>query len=113
MIKWRPSYKVTCLVLLSCSTMIVGLCTVELYLPESQSLKEKRQVLLSLKDRLREKFNVSVAEVGDQELWQKAVLGMACVANEQQHVNRVLDQGLNLIRSVPTVDLLKFQIEFL
>ena len=93
--------------------MIVGLCTVELYLPESQSLKEKRQVLLSLKDRLREKFNVSVAEVGDQELWQKAVLGMACVANEQPHVNRVLDQGLNLIRSVPTVDLLKFQIEFL
>jgi len=93
--------------------MIVGLCTVELYLPESQSLKEKRQVLLSLKDRLREKFNVSVAEVGDQELWQKAVLGMVCVANEQQHVNRVLDQGLNVIRSVPTVDLLKFQIEFL
>ncbi|HTK88096.1 MAG TPA: DUF503 domain-containing protein [Nitrospiraceae bacterium] len=93
--------------------MIVGLCTVELYLLESQSLKQKRQVLLSLKDRLREKFNVSVAEVGDQELWQKAVLGMACVANEQQHVNRVLDQVLNLIRSVPTVDLLKFQIEFL
>jgi uncharacterized protein len=93
--------------------MIVGLCTVELFLPESHSLKEKRQVLASLKDRLHEKFNVSVAEVGDQELWQKAVLGMASVANEQQHVNRILDQGLNLIRSVPSVDLLKFQIEFL
>ncbi|HKN87268.1 MAG TPA: DUF503 domain-containing protein [Nitrospiraceae bacterium] len=93
--------------------MIIGLCTVELFLPESHSLKEKRHVLVSLKDRLREKFNVSVAEVGDHELWQKAVLGMACVANEQQHVNRVLDQGLNLIRSVPTVDLLKFQVEFL
>lgn len=93
--------------------MIVGLCTVELFLPESHSLKEKRQVLASLKDRLHEKFNVSVAEVGDQELWQKAVLGMALVANEQQHVNRILDQGLNLIRSVPSVDLLKFQIEFL
>lgn len=93
--------------------MIVGLCTVELFLSESHSLKEKRQVLASLKDRLHEKFNVSVAEVGDQELWQKAVLGMASVANEQQHVNRILDQGLNLIRSVPSVDLLKFQIEFL
>lgn len=93
--------------------MIVGLCTVELFLPESHSLKEKRQVLTSLKDRLHEKFNVSVAEIGDQELWQRAVLGMACVANEQQHVNRVLDQGLNLIRSVPIVDLMKFQIEFL
>lgn len=93
--------------------MIVGLCTVELYLPASQSLKEKRQVLLSLKDRLRDKFNVSVAEVADHELWQKAVLGMACVANEQQHANQVLDQGLNLIRSAPTVDVVKFQIEFI
>jgi uncharacterized protein YlxP (DUF503 family) len=93
--------------------MIVGLCTVELYLPESQSLKDKRQVLLSLKDRLRDKFNVSVAEVGNQDLWQRAILGMACVANEQQHVNQVLDQGLNVIRSMPTVDLVKFQIEFL
>ena len=62
--------------------IIVGLCTVELFIPESQSLKDKRQVLLSLKDRLREKFNLSVAEVDGQDLWQKAVLGLACVANE-------------------------------
>ncbi len=93
--------------------MIVGLCTVELYLPDSQSLKAKRQVLLSLKDRVRDRFNVSVAEVGDQELWQKAILGIACVANEQKHVNQVLDQAMNLIRSVPMVDLVKFQIEYL
>ena len=62
--------------------IIVGLCTVELFIPESQSLKDKRQVLLSLKDRLRDKFNLSVAEVDGQDLWQKAVLGLACVANE-------------------------------
>lgn len=93
--------------------MIVGLCTVELYLPDSQSLKAKRQVLLSLKDRLRDKFNISIAEVGDQDLWQKAVIGMACVANEQQHVNQVLDQCLNVMRSNPAVELMKFQIEFL
>lgn len=48
--------------------IIVGLCTVELFIPESQSLKDKRQVLLSLKDRLREKFNLSVAEVDGQDL---------------------------------------------
>ncbi|WP_447978170.1 DUF503 domain-containing protein [Candidatus Nitrospira bockiana] len=89
------------------------MCTVELYLPDSQSLKAKRQVLLSLKDRVRDRFNVSVAEVGDQELWQKAILGIACVANEQKHVNQVLDQAMNLIRSVPMVDLVKFQIEYL
>jgi uncharacterized protein YlxP (DUF503 family) len=93
--------------------MIVGLCTVELFLPESQSLKDKRQVLLSLKDRLREKFNLSVAEVDGQDLWQKAVLGLACVANEGRYVNRLLDQALNLIRAVPTVEIVQSRIELL
>ncbi|HET8579713.1 MAG TPA: DUF503 domain-containing protein, partial [Nitrospiraceae bacterium] len=65
--------------------MVVGLCTLELYIPDGHSLKAKRQVLLSLKDRLRDKFNVSIAEVGDQDLWQKAVLGIACVANESAY----------------------------
>ncbi len=93
--------------------MIVGLCTVELFLPESQSLKDKRQVLLSLKDRLREKFNLSVAEVDGQDLWQKAVLGLACVANEGRYVNRLLDQALNLIRAVPAVEIIQSRIELL
>jgi len=92
---------------------IVGLCTVELYLPESQSLKDKRQVLLSLKDRLRGKFNLSIAEVDGQDLWQKAVLGLACVANEGRYVNQVLDQALNVIRAVPMVELVRSQIEIL
>jgi len=93
--------------------MIVGLCTVELYFPDGHSLKAKRQILLSLKDRLRDKFNVSVAEVGEQDLWQKAVLGIACVANEGGYVNQVLDQAVNLVRSVPAVELVQFRIEML
>ncbi len=93
--------------------MIVGVCTVELFLPDGHSLKAKRQVLLSLKDRLREKFNLSVAEVGEQDLWQKAMLGLACVANESAYVNQVLEQSLNLIRSVPTIEVVRSRIEFL
>jgi uncharacterized protein YlxP (DUF503 family) len=93
--------------------MIVGLCTIELFLPGSQSLKDKRQVLLSLKVRLREKFNLSVAEVDGQDLWQKAVLGLACVANEGRYVNQVLDQALNMIRAVPTVEVVQSRIELL
>jgi len=93
--------------------MIVGVCTVELFLPESQSLKDKRQVLLSLKDRLREKFNLSVAEVDGQDLWQKAVLGLACVANEGRYANQVLDQALNLVRAVPTVEIVQSRVELL
>ena len=82
-------------------SIIVGLCTVELFIADSQSLKDKRQVLLSMKDRLQQKFNLSVAEVDGQDLWQKAVLAFACVANEGRYVNQVLDQALNLIRSNP------------
>ena len=93
--------------------MIVGVCTVELFIPDGQSLKSKRQVVKSLKDRLRNKFNVSVAEVGGQDLWQKAVLGIACVANETAYVNQVLDQVLNQIRSVPMVEIVQSRIELL
>ena len=93
--------------------IIVGLCTVELFIPESQSLKDKRQVLLSLKDRLRGQFNLSVAEVDGQDLWQKAVLGLACVANEVRYVNQVCDQALNLIRSVPAVEIVQSRVELL
>ncbi len=93
--------------------IIVGLCTVELFIPGSQSLKDKRQVLLSIKDRLREKFNLSVAEVDGQDLWQKAVLGLACVANERRYVNQVCDQALNLIRNVPAVEIVQSRVELL
>ena len=93
--------------------IIVGLCTVELFIPESQSLKDKRQVLLSLKDRLREKFNLSVAVVDGQDLWQTAVLGLAGVANEGRYVNQVCDQALNLIRSVPAVEIVQSRVELL
>ena len=92
--------------------MIVGLCTIELYIPDGHSLKAKRQVLLSLKDRLRGKFNVSVAEVGEHDLWQKAVIGVACVANEQSYANQVLDQVMNLVRSVPAIEVVRYQLEF-
>jgi len=95
------------------AVMIVGVCTVELYIPDGHSLKEKRQVLSSLKDRLRSKFNVSVAEVGEQDLWQKSVLGIACVANEGAYVNQVLDQVLNVIRSLPPIELINSRIELL
>jgi len=93
--------------------MVIGLCTVELHFPDSQSLKAKRQILSSLKTRLRGKFNISVAEVDDLNLWQKAVLGIACVANESGRVNQVLDQVLNTIQSNPTLILSRSHIELL
>jgi uncharacterized protein YlxP (DUF503 family) len=94
-------------------SIVVGLCTIELFMPDSQSLKDKRQVLLSVKDRLQDKFNLSVAEVGEQDLWQKSIVALACVANDGRHVNQVLDQALNLIRSNPAVEIVQSRIELL
>ena len=93
--------------------MVIGLCTVELHFPESQSLKAKRQILSSLTTRLRGNFNVSVAEVDEQDLWQKAIVGIACVANESGRVNQVLDQVLNMVQVNPSLELLRFHRELL
>ncbi|HEX6951134.1 MAG TPA: DUF503 domain-containing protein [Nitrospira sp.] len=94
-------------------SVIVGLCTIELFIADSQSLKDKRQVLLSLKDRLRQKFNLSVAEVDAQDLWQKAVLALACVSNDGRYVNQILDQALNLVRGQMVVEVVQSRIELL
>jgi uncharacterized protein YlxP (DUF503 family) len=93
--------------------IIVGLCTVELFIPGSQSLKDKRQVLMSLKDRLRDRFNLSIAEVDGQDLWQKTVLGFACVANETRHVHQVLEQALNVVRATPAVEIVQSRVDVL
>ena len=61
--------------------MIVGLLTLDLHIPESNSLKAKRTVIKSLIDRIRNKFNVSVSEVDANNLWQRSVIGISLVAN--------------------------------
>ena len=94
-------------------SVVVGLCTIELFLGDSQSLKDRRQILSSLKDRLRQKFNLSVAEIGAQDLWQKGVLALACVANDGRYVNQVLDQAQNMIKSNPIVEIVQSRIELL
>ena len=68
-------------------------------------------MLRSLKDRVKRKFNVSIAEVGDQDLWQRSVLGIACVGNDRGKINQVLDQVLNLVRGVPSIEILDFRLE--
>jgi uncharacterized protein YlxP (DUF503 family) len=91
--------------------MVIGICTVELFLPGTASLKDKRRILKSIKDRLRQRFNVSVAEIDEQELWQKSVLGMACVGNEKKFVNQVLDQAMGLIGGTPQVEVVRSRLE--
>jgi uncharacterized protein len=93
--------------------MYIGVCTIEMHIPQSGSLKTKRHSLRSIKDRIRSRFNVSVAEIDDNDLWQKASLAVAAVSNDKSHLNQMLDHVVNLVRSVPEVSLLDYHIEIL
>jgi len=93
--------------------MLVGIYQIELFIPESGSLKSKRFVLKSLKDKIRAKFNVSVAEVEDNELWQRAVLGVAMVSNERKFIDQVMNQIFNLVSQADEVEITHQQLEII
>lgn len=73
--------------------MVVGIVRIELFIPGAQSLKDKRQVVRSLKDRLRERVHAAVAEVDHQDLWQRAALGMAVVGPDGAQVHELLNHA--------------------
>jgi len=77
--------------------MHVGVCRIRLHLPENRDLKGKRQVVRPLVERVRNKFNVTVAEVEDMDLSQSAVLGVAAVGNDSGHVNEVLSHVIDYV----------------
>ena len=70
--------------------MIVGICSIELRLAANHDLKGKRRVLKSVKDRVRDRFNVSIAEVGDLDAWQRSIIGVACVSKDRDQVESTL-----------------------
>ena len=84
---------------------------VQLYLPESRSLKDKRQVLKSLKDRLHNRFNASVAEVGFNELWQRSTVAFAVVSNGMDHAEGVISQAIRYIEDDGRVQVLDASVE--
>ncbi len=91
--------------------MIVGTLRVRLLIRESRSLKDKRQVVKSIKDKLHNSFNVSVAEVAEQENRQLAVLGIAMVSNETHHLKLALGQIIQALRVHPVAELLGHEME--
>lgn len=92
--------------------MTIGVCLVRLRIPESHSLKDKRQVLKAMASRIRNRFNVSVAEVDDHDRWQSAALGVSCVSNSSQHANEVLSRVIDYIEgSHFDVEVLGYEVE--
>ena len=92
-------------------TSIVLVSEVQLFLPESQSLKHKRAVLSSLKERLHNRFNVSVAEGDHNDLWQRSTLALAVVSNAGDHAGQVMDKAVRFIESDGRAQLLDFVVE--
>lgn len=93
--------------------MTIGCLQARLSIPEAQSLKDKRMVMRSLKDRMLNKMNVSVAEIDHQDLWQSSVLAVVTVAAERDVVERRLAEVSDFIRSNPQVVLIDIRVEVL
>lgn len=91
--------------------MTIGVLQLNLFIPQANSLKSKRQVLKSLKDKIRHKFNVSVAETEASNKWQRAMLAVACVSSDKRLVNSVLSKAVNLVERQHSVDLVDYSIE--
>ncbi|MDF1535960.1 MAG: DUF503 domain-containing protein [bacterium] len=93
--------------------MVIGVLHFTLYLPGNGSLKGKRRVLRSLKDRLRSQFNVSVAEVQFQDLWQKAGMAVAIVSPDRDYADGALQKILDRIESWHLAEVMDVEVEII
>ena len=93
--------------------MIIGTCSLKLMIYESNSLKEKRQVIKSLIERIQSRFNVSIAEVDLNDKWALSIIGFACVSNNKKHINQTISNVLNFIDGDSRVEIIDSEIEIL
>jgi hypothetical protein len=91
--------------------MTVGSCKIELRIPDSGSLKDKRRIVKSLKDRLQGRFNIGIAEVDRLDEWQRATLGIAAVSNDARFVDGILSKVVNWIEANGEVLVVDYEID--
>ena len=91
--------------------MVIGTCRVSLHIPGSSSLKGKRFVIRRLKDRVRNKFNVSVAEVDDFDLWQRSTIAIAVVSKDGHFADQVISNVVGLIESDTHVNVIDIETD--
>ena len=93
--------------------MIIGTCLLKLTIYESNSLKDKRQVIKSIIERIQSRFNVSIAEVDLNDKWSVSVIGFACVSNNKKHIDQIISNVVNFIDSDSRVEIIDHEIEIL
>lgn len=93
--------------------MIIGRCLIRLRLFSPNSLKEKRRILKSLIERLKSRYNISIAEVGENDSWQIAEIGIAAVANKSVFADEVINKIVHFIDNFDSVEIIDIDIEMI
>jgi uncharacterized protein YlxP (DUF503 family) len=94
-------------------SMVIGICHLDLVLRDNHSLKEKRRVVKSIIGRVKSKFNVSIAEVGNQDLWQSAQIGFCIAGNEKRFINSSLDKVIYFIEESNSAEIKHVEMEII
>lgn len=93
--------------------LITGICQLELRIYEANSLKSKRQVIRSIIEKLKSRFNISIAEVGFNDIWKSSLIGFACVTNSTAHANEIISKVIRFIEGDSRVEIIDYKIEFI
>jgi uncharacterized protein YlxP (DUF503 family) len=93
--------------------MVVGVLRLEVHIPAAQSLKDKRAVLRRVKDQLRGRFNIAVAEVDASDRWQRAMRGVAAVGGDQPYVQGLVNEVTAWVRGTRVVELIRVDEEYI
>ncbi|MDE1890082.1 MAG: DUF503 domain-containing protein [Planctomycetota bacterium] len=91
---------------------VVGILNIRLVIRSANTLKDKRRIIKSLKDRVKNNFNVSISETGTLDHCQYSSLGIAMVGNDKRYVNGALSNLINVFRTVTSVELVDYRLEF-
>jgi hypothetical protein len=90
--------------------MLVGICEIIIYLPNSHSLKDKRSILESYKVSLRKEYNISITEIDQKNIWKRSIIGIACISDNRRVIDHIFQKIIRITENHPEIQLLNYQI---
>ena len=90
--------------------MLVGICEISLYLPNSHSLKDKRTILAGYTNSLRKRYNISIAEIGQKNSWKRSIIGIACINDNRRFIDRIMEKIISDTEIQPEIQLLDYWV---